>query len=355
MSSARIDRALALASILTALVLALSAPQARAAETYRVRSLVSDGGVPAAHRDKNLVNGWGLAFGPRSAPAWVADNGTGKSTLYDGNGKAAPLVVTIPKGAPTGIVFNGTSGFVVRSGAKTGGSLFIFDSEAGVVSGWSPGVSPTSAVAAFTAKDGAIYKGLALARQGAAAFLYATDFHNGKVDVLDSGFRPAKAPGGFKDSTLPTGFAPFGIQNVGGKLVVTYAKQDAAREDDVHGKGLGFVDLFDAQGHLLKRLVSRGALNAPWGVAPAPKGFGPLGGALLVGNFGDGTINAYDPVSGAARGGLLAGGKRLVIDGLWGLSFGNGAVTQPTNTLFFAPGPVDESPGLYGRIDVSGQ
>src|SRR3954453_3873233 len=143
MSSARVDRALALASISTALVLALSAPQARAAETYRVRSLVSDGGVPATHKDKNLVNGWGLAFGPGSAPAWVADNGTGKSTLYDGNGTVLPLVVTIPKGAPTGIVFNGTSGFVVRSGAKSGASLFLFDSEAGVVSGWSPGVSPT--------------------------------------------------------------------------------------------------------------------------------------------------------------------------------------------------------------------
>src|SRR5689334_16126827 len=276
MNAARTSRALATASIPVALLLALAAPQARAAATYTAHNLVSDGGVPAAHRDKNLVNGWGLAFG--TGPAWVADNGTGKSTLYDGNGTVLPLVVTIPKGAPTGVVFNSTSGFVVRSGAKSGGSLFIFDSEAGVVSGWSPGVSPTSAVAAFTAKDGAIYKGLALAKQGTAAFLYATDFHNGKVDVLDSGFRPTKAPGGFEDPNLPKGFGPFGIRNIGGRLYVTYAKQDAARHDDVHGKGLGFVDVFDAQGRLVRRLVTRGALNAPWGLALAPKGFGPLGG-----------------------------------------------------------------------------
>src|SRR3954453_2133377 len=143
MNSVHIGRALVTASIPAALLLALAAPQALAAATYTAHNLVSDGGVPAAHRDKNLVNGWGIAFGPASTPAWVADNGTGKSTLYDGTGKAAPLVVTIPKGAPTGIVFNGTSGFVVRSGAKSGASLFLFDSEAGVVSGWSPGVSPT--------------------------------------------------------------------------------------------------------------------------------------------------------------------------------------------------------------------
>jgi uncharacterized protein (TIGR03118 family) len=351
MSSARIDRTLALASISTALVLALSAPQARAAETYRVRSLVSDGGVPAAHKDKNLVNGWGIAFGPGSAPAWVADNGTGKSTLYDGNGKKLPLVVTIPQGAPTGIVFNGTSGFAVGKGKKRGPAAFIFDSEAGVISGWSLTADMNNAIAAFTAKDGAIYKGLALVTSGQPR-LYATDFHNGKVDVLDESFHLAKAPGGFTDPNLPNHFAPFGIREVDGKLIITFAKQDADRHDDLHGPGLGFVDQFDTQGHLLMRLVSHGALNAPWGIALAPADFGPAGGNLLIGNFGDGRIHAYDPVTGAFRGTLKHESEPVKIDGLWGITFGNGVATQPADTLFFAAGPADESHGQYGRIDV---
>ena len=235
---------------------------------------------------------------------------------------------------------------------SSGPSLFIFDSEAGVVSGWSPGADPNNAIAAFTAKDGAIYKGLALVTVGQHSRLYATDFHNGKVDVLNERFRLVKAPGGFTDPSLPKHFAPFGIQNVGGKLYVTFAKQDADRHDEVDAPGLGFVDLFNAQGHLLKRLVSRGKLDAPWGIALAPASFGPLGGDLLIGNFGNGWINAYDPATGAFRGSLEHNGAPVVIDGLWGISFGNGAATQPADTLFFAAGPDHESHGQYGRIDV---
>jgi uncharacterized protein (TIGR03118 family) len=193
---------------------------------------------------------------------------------------------------------------------------------------------------------------LALAQRGKRSFLFATDFHNAKVDVFNDQYRLAAADGGFKDPSLPAHYAPFGSQNVGGKLVVTFAKQDADRHDEVDGPGLGFVDLFDAQGHMMKRLVSRGELDAPWGIALAPASFGPLGGDLLIGNFGNGWINAYDPTTGAFRGSLEHNGAPVVIDGLWGISFGNGAATQPADTLFFAAGPDHESHGQYGRIDV---
>jgi uncharacterized protein (TIGR03118 family) len=319
---------------------------------YQVRNLVSDGTIPADHVDRLLVNAWGLAFGA-GTPAWVADAGTGVATVYDGRGNPARLVVTIPGGSPTGIVANASPLFVVRQQRRAGPSRFIFASEAGVIAGWSPLVSLTSAIVGFHATDGAIYKGLALATSHGAPALYATDFHNAKIDVLDASFRRIQVSGGFRDPGIPSGFAPFGIQNLGGKLYVTYAKQDQEREDDVAGPGLGFVDVFDAEGHRQMRLASGGALNAPWGLVKAPRAFGRFGGDILVGNFGDGRINAYDPDSGTFVGGLREpNGGVLAIDGLWGLSFGNGARTQPLGTLFFAAGPDDERHGLFGRIDA---
>ncbi|HEX6793272.1 MAG TPA: TIGR03118 family protein, partial [Casimicrobiaceae bacterium] len=204
----------------------------------------------------------------------------------------------------------------------------------------------------FAAQDGASYKGIALAGDGAHFRLYAADFHNGKIDVLDNAFVPTSVAGGFVDRNIPSGFAPFNIMNLQGNLYVSYAKQQPGSDDEAHGVGLGFVDVFDADGFLLARVATRGKLNAPWGMAIAPAGFGAFSNHLLVGNFGDGTINAYDlknfTFAGQLRG---SNGRALVIDGLWGIAFGNGFQQQPTDTLFFAAGPDDEGHGLYGRID----
>jgi uncharacterized protein (TIGR03118 family) len=281
----------------------------------------------------------------------VADNGTGLSTAYNGDGARRSVAFKVPDGDPTGIVRNTSRRLDIGEGARAAPARFVLASEAGVISAWSPKLDPGRAVVEFRAKDGAVYKGVAIDRVDGQPRVYATDFHNARVDVFDGSFRPVSVAGGFVDPHIPKGFAPFGIANVGGRLVVTYAKQDAARHDDVHGKGLGFVDVFDAQGHLLERLASRGPLNAPWGLALAPEGFGRFGGDLLVGNFGDGRIHAYDPASGKLEGTLrMANGKPVDIDGLWGLEFGNGAPGQPARTLFFAAGPNDEADGLFGSI-----
>ena len=326
--------------------------------SYAATGLVSDG-TSTPYTDANLVNGWGVAFNPQGF-VWVADAATSKSTLYDGNGVPQSLVVSIPDGtagsaSPTGIVFNGSTDFVVTQGAASGPSVFIFVGEAGTVSGWSPTVNATSAVTAFDgAAAGSIYKGATLATQGAANFLYATDFHNAAVHVFDTSFAKVTPAGGFADPTLPAGDAPFGIQAIGGNIYVSYAMQDAAAEDDVAGAGLGAVNVFDSAGNLVKHLIAPGgALNAPWGMAMAPANFGPFSNALLVGNFGDGKINAFNPSTGAMLGTVSkADGTPIVIDGLWGIAFGNGLHSQPTNTLFFASGPAGEAHGLYGRVDV---
>jgi uncharacterized protein (TIGR03118 family) len=325
--------------------------------SYSVHNLVSDGAVPADHVDTNLKNPWGIVFGP-TTPVWVANNGTGTSTLYDGTGAKIPLVVSIPPGSrepgnPTGIVFNATKDFKVSEGKLSGISVFIFAGENGTINGWAPDVNATSAIVAYDGGPaGAVYKGLALASNGTASFLYATNFHDNVVDVFDKTFTKVSAPGGFKDDDIPTNFAPFGIQNIGGDLYVTYAKQDAARHDNLDGPGLGFVDVFDANGRLLRRVTSRGALNAPWAIALAPADFGRFSNRLLVGNFGDGTINAYDFRTGKHIGRLSKpNGDPISLNGLWGLSFGNGLLHQATSTLFFAAGTNDEQDGTYGRID----
>jgi uncharacterized protein (TIGR03118 family) len=327
-------------------------------QSFTATTLVSDGAVSAPHTDPNLKNAWGIAFNPKGF-FWVADNGTSVATLYDGNGVPQSLVVSIPNGTsgtanPTGIVFNGTTDFTVTQGGKTGVGAFIFSGEGGTITAWAPAVAPTNAIVMFDdGSGGAVYKGLALASNGTANFLYATDFHNNKIDVFDKNFAKVAMSGNFQDAALPVGFAPFGIQAIGGKLFVTYAKQDAVAHDNVDGAGLGFVDVFDTGGKLLQRFASAGPLNAPWGVAQAPGNFGRFSGDILIGNFGDGTINAFDPASGQSLGTVnLSNGTKFVQSGLWGIAFGNGLDNQPTNTLFFAAGPNDEADGVYGRIDV---
>jgi uncharacterized protein (TIGR03118 family) len=325
---------------------------------FAVTNLVSDGSVSAARTDTDLVNAWGLAASP-SGPMWVANNGTQTSTVYDGNGTTDYPAVTLPQGTngdpdPTGIVYNGGGGFAVTANGVTAASVFIFDGEGGTITGWSPTVDSANAVVAYDdGVGGAVYKGLAIASNGGSDFLYATDFHNNKIDVFDSSFAKINTTGEFTDPAMPSGYAPFGIQTINGKLFVTYAEQQGPdNHDEVDGAGLGYVDVYDSAGTLVSHLVSTGQLNAPWGLALAPTGFGNFAGDLLVGNFGDGKINAYDPTSGAYMGTLSnPSGNAIAIPGLWGLSFGNGALNQPTTTLFFAAGINDEANGLYGRID----
>src|SRR5579862_835805 len=320
-------------------------------------NLVSD--VPgAAVTDPNLVNPWGLVHGP-TTPFWVADNHSGASTLYDGAGHpfplAQPLVVTIPPPAdsdpgtmasPTGVVFNGTSDFVVTEGSHSAASAFIFSTEDGTISGWSAAVDAGAAIlAADNSSANAIYKGLALASNSAGNLVYATDFHNGHVDVFDKTFAAATLSGSFADPNIPAGFAPFGIHVIGGNLYVTYAKQDDDQEDDVKGPGNGYVDVFDTDGVLERRFASQGVLNSPWAVTLASAGFGNLNGNILIGNFGDGHINVFSP-GGQFLGALMNGQSPLSIDGLWDLEFGNGGSAGDPNTLYFTAGPDDEAHGL---------
>jgi uncharacterized protein (TIGR03118 family) len=358
----RLRGVLALGLVAAVAALAPMAPAAAShpRNAYHQTNLVSDLPGLAQLTDPDLVNPWGLAAGP-TTPAWVADNGTDKATLYPGfvNGspiQKAGLVVNIPGGAPTGQVFNPTPGFVVRSGAASGPALFLFNSEAGLVSGWNPGVPPpppsTQAQVGASVPD-AIYKGLAIATTSAGTLLYGADFHHGRIDVFDQGFNRVHLSGSFRDRKLPRGFAPFNVQELGGRLYVAYAKQDAARADEVAGPGLGLVDVYSTSGQLLRRLVRRGHLNAPWGLAVAPAGFGRFSGALLVGNFGDGRINAYDPTTGAFRGRLRhEDGSPIQIEGLWALRFGNGVTGNPT-TLLFTAGIDDEAHGLFGAIEAA--
>jgi uncharacterized protein (TIGR03118 family) len=357
----RLRSALALGVMAALLALAPATPAAAShpRNAYHQTNLVSDLPGLAQLTDPDLVNPWGLAAGP-TTPAWVADNGTDKATIYPGfvNGspiQKAGLVVNIPGGAPTGQVFNPTTGFVVHDGAASGAALFLFDSEAGLVTGWNPGVPPpppsTQAQVGARVRN-AIYKGLAIASTSAGTFLYGADFHHGRIDVFDQDFDRVHLSGRFRDRELPRGFAPFNIQELGGRLYVAYAKQDAAREDEVAGPGLGFLDVYSTSGHLLRRLVRRGQLNAPWGLVRAPaSGFGRFSGALLVGNFGDGRINAYDPSTGEFLGRLRhEDGSPIEIEGLWALRFGNGVTGNPT-TLLFTAGIDDEAHGLFGAIE----
>jgi len=377
-------------------------------------NLASDGSASASHVDPNLVNPWGLVFGS-GQPSWLSNQGSSTSTLYDGLGDSIPPVVKLPANgtlpaSPTGIVFNtgGSTDFVIGSGATAGPANFIFDGLSGGIYGWS---EAAGAVLAYSATDGAVYTGLAFANNGSGNFIYAADFKNNKIDVLNNAFKVVSVAGTtgsfpFTDPKLPAGYAPYGIQAItsGGttQIYVAYAAASASAAGgsssssssssssgsssssssssssggytyvqsvrartfaaNIPGSGLGQVDVFDTSGNFVKTLVAAGgALNGPWGMALAPSDFGALGGDLLVGNFGDGStdngsgvIDAFDPATGALVGQVSNGqGSALQIPGLWALAFGNGAdgLNQPLNTLFFTAGTNAEADGTYGRID----
>jgi uncharacterized protein (TIGR03118 family) len=368
-------RGLAVATIVSAGALAAgalgAAPAGAAAHVgaYRQINLVSDQAGKANLRDADLVNAWGLAAVPGTnaspgSPLWVADNGSDVATLYAGASATSVskvgLTVNVTGAAPTGQVYNGDgSAFVVKDDqGNSGSALFIFDTENGTIDGWAPNVGgpPPSTVTEVARNNGAnaVYKGLAEAQVNGKSFLYATNFRSGRVEAYDSTFTPVEMPGGlFVDRGLPAGYGPFGIAEINGKLYVTFAKQDATLHDDVAGSGHGFVDVFTNNGKFVRRLVSHGALDSPWGLALAPRSFGQFGGDLLVGNFGNGLINVYNPDNGAHLGVLRqSNGVPIQIDGLWGLMFGNGNAAK-TGELVFSAGPSDESHGLLGKIVVA--
>jgi uncharacterized protein (TIGR03118 family) len=312
---------------------------------FNTNLLVSDIPGAAALTDPGLINAWGLTASS-SSPFWLSANGTGTSDLYNGAGAKQALVVTIPgvggnPGSPTGVVFNGTTNF--------NSDLFIFASEDGTIAGWRGALGTTAETLIDSSSSGSVFKGIATGTTLQGTYLYAADFHNGVIDVVPGTGAPALT-GTFTDKSLPAGYAPFNVQNIGGVLYVTYAKQDAAGHDDVPGAGNGFVDAFDLNGNFVARVVSGGALDSPWGLAIAPAGFGDVGGDLLVGNFGDGKINAYT-LAGVFVETLVDGnGNPITIDGLWGLDFGNGAASGSTNTLYFTAGPDGETHGLFGDL-----
>jgi len=342
----------------TALVAAAPLPAAPPGDRYTVTPLVSDVPGAAPTFDANLQNGWGLARSPTS-PWWVSDNGTSKTTVYNASG-VLQMIGGVPfqgvSGNPTGAVFAGIAGqFQVGttvSPTTLGTANFIFANENGQILAWRGG----STAALVTAHgDNAVYKGLAIAQPTAGPLLYAADFHNARVDVFNASWQPVATIGGFVDPSLPAGYAPFGIQTIGDRIFVTYAEQDPAAHDEIDGQSLGFVDAYDTSGDLLARVAQHGQLNAPWGLALAPAGFGEFGGDLLVGNFGDGQINAYEELPNGhfehRRTLRSTDGGKLAIDGLWSLQFGHGAASNgPTDTLFFTAGPNGENDGLFGTI-----
>jgi len=328
-------------------------------QVYTRVNLVSDIAGVARFTDSNLVNPWGLGFSATS-PFWVADNNAGVSTLYNGRGQAfpvaSPLVVTIPTptsatgGTPTGLVFNGTGQFAVSANSKSGPSFFLFVTEDGTILGWNPAVNLQGAVIAVdNSASGAVYKGLAIGSTSQGNFIYATNFRAGLVEMYDKSFKLVKT---FTDAHVDANFAPFGIQNIGGKLYVTFALQKLPdKHDDQSGPGNGFVDVFDTDGTFIRRFASHGTLNSPWGLALAPEGFGKFSHHILVGNFGDGRINAFD-TSGFFDAQLIdPEGNPLSINGLWALQFGSGAKNNGSRRkLFFTAGIADESHGLFGFI-----
>ena len=318
-------------------------------DAYTVTTLVT-GPSP----DADLVNGWGLTR-LATSPWWVADNGTDVSTLYRADGSKVPLRVSIPGGAPTGTVSNANA-----AAGDFHGDNFLFSSEVGIISGWRGALGTTAEVGNDHSWDGAVYKGLAIGTadvgNGPQQYLYATDFHNGKVDVFDKNFADQNWAGAFMDPKLPKGYAPFGIQTLNGMVFVTYAKTQPGSDDERAGHGRGVVDAYATDGTFLGRVASHGSLNAPWGLAWAPADFGRFSNDLLVGNFGDGRITAYrwDGKKWHRDGQLKdSAGKRLSIDGLWAIAFGGDAPNNGAhNQLFFAAGPNDEEAGAFGFIEA---
>ena len=320
------------------------------APTYQITNLVSDQAtVGAATTDPNLVNTWGLAYGP-TTDFWVANQATGTTTAYDGLGArpAIPLVVSVPAvpghvmGGPTGVVFNGTTGFQADE--------FITASLDGGICGWSAGSVMIHRVGTSTST--AVYTGLATATNGITTYLFAANLNAGTVDVFDSTYAPVNlGASAFVDSTLPAGFSPYNIQVLGSQLYVSYAKHEPAALRETPGPGLGYVNLFNLDGTFVRRVASAGSLNAPWGMAIAPATFGTFSGALLVGNFGDGHITAFNATTGAMLGQLSgANGVPLTMNGLWGMTFGNDASAGKSNQLYVTAGPQAETHGLFATI-----
>jgi uncharacterized protein (TIGR03118 family) len=353
---------------------------------FVVKALVADGAGVAATQDANLVNAWGLVF-DANEPVWISNNGTNTSSLYDGNGTNQKLLVALPANIvgtafqPTGIVtFDPAkfpNDFVVTAAGKSGPSSFIYSGLGGQIAGWNGTVDLTHAVSAYSANDKTCYRGLAIANNGTANFLYANDFVGAKIDVFDAKFAkqsPTAFP--FTDPKLPKNYAPFGIQAIANgpngttQIYVSYAMSGSGANqgtcEDTRGAGFGMIDVFDANGKLVtgELVPVGGLLNAPWGMALAPKDFGTLSNALLVSNHADGTINGYDPVKGTFIGTLQTATGKFAQDGLWGIAFGNDGMAalqpgqpavdlhQPHNTLFFTAGPNKAANGLYGRIDL---
>jgi uncharacterized protein (TIGR03118 family) len=362
--SVRNEIVVALAVFTTAVVVLLPGVgtrpvQAKAVpEFFHQTNLVSDQPGVALITDPDLVNPWGISFAPTS-PFWVADNVSSKSTLYRGdvNGSAftkVSLIVSIPpflEGFPTGTVWNGTTtDFLLPSPTGPRSATFLFASQVGAITGWN------GTIQTAVPPGDSVYTGLAIGQAAGANYLYAADFKHGRIDVYDRNFHIATLDGSFDDPELPRSYSNFNIQNLGGKLYVTYAQQSHKEPDEETDKGSGFVDVFDTSGHLLQRLVLGNHLNAPWGLALAPgdNAFGAFSGALLVGNFGDGQIHAYDAATGKYIGEMKdESGKPLVIDGLWGITFGNGVAAGDRNALYFAAGPDDETHGLFGSLRVA--
>jgi uncharacterized protein (TIGR03118 family) len=347
-------------------------------DAYSVTPLTSNLAGHAAMRDPVLQNAWGITFSPAGSPFWVNDNATGCSTLYDGAGaKVTALQVSIPlpgnvvpatscqpndpnnpskptPAAPTGIVWNPSASFLVP-GTKIP-AVFIFSTEDGTISAWAGGLNPAdnAVLAADESSSGAVYKALAFGVNTKGAFLFATNFHNGTVDVYgpngaDGMFTKTTLDGNFTDPEIPAGYAPFNIVSIDGDLFVTFAKQNAQKHDDVAGVGHGFVDVFDTDGHLVRRFASRGRLNSPWGITRASFAFGPFSGKILIGNFGDGHINVFNNDGTVVDQLEDVHGKPLVIDGLWTLTLGGGRNSSP-DTLYFSAGPNGETNGVFGTI-----
>jgi uncharacterized protein (TIGR03118 family) len=333
---------------MASLALAVGLFQAPAAAQYKITNLVSNQKGGAMHVDTDLVNAWGIAYAP-TGPFWVSDNGTGLSTLYTGSGVKQSLIVTIPpasgtrKGAPTGQVYNSTPDFVVTQNGVSGAAVFIFATSDGTISGWSPTVNGTAAVIAVNnSGSGASYTGLAIGTNGGANFIYAADNANNKVDIYDGDFNFV---GSFTDTSLPAGSAPYNVQDIKGRLYVTFT----------NSSGGGVVDIFSTAGNFIKTFATGGTLKSPWGLALAPKTFGTASNTLLVGDLGDGRINSFNFSTGKFIGQLKSStGTTLSVSGLWGLTFGGGnSMNGNTNQLFFTAGPTGYANGLFGVIAVS--
>lgn len=362
MSISSLKSELRLCTVAAALAFAASSSMALAAVKVQQVNLVTDsnaslvglGFAPAAHEDPNLINPWGVSFGP-AGPFWVSNQGTATSTLYNGAGVPQPLVVSIPQNAsgpagPTGQVFNASSSFALPSGGK---GLFFFANLDGSIAGWNP-AQGTSAVK-VASRDLAVYTGLAIGKSGGNDYLYAANNATGTIDVFDTNFaKAAFAEGSFVDpGANPQGLVPFNVRNIGGHLFVTYATPGP--DADEAALGTGFVSEFNLDGTFIRRLAEGGELLSPWGLEIAPSTFGDLAGALLVGNFSEdeGLINAFSLTDGSFLGSLLdSQGNELEIPYLWSITTGNGGLAGNSGKLYFAAGVGDEEHGLFGELSA---